>query len=76
MKHARTKTPIGKPSRMAGGSGLKDLDNGSAQGYHEPEGLDEQLTPDEAMVRHPNRNTEKGMDDQGNRDKYASQEEP
>ncbi|WP_129715873.1 hypothetical protein [Pedobacter sp. SYP-B3415] len=75
MKNSRTKTPIGKPSRNAGGSGLKDLDVTSGQGYHEPEDLSRDTTPDPSLVRHPNRNTDKGSDDQGRNDKLAEGED-
>lgn len=66
--NAKSKTPQGKPTGdQRGGTGLKDVNREEAEDQEiEDKYLDEEGQPgDQVKVRHENRNTDKGREDQG-----------
>ena len=66
--NAKSKSPKGKPTgTQRGGTGLKDVNREESEDQAiEDKYLDEQGKPDEQVkVRHENRNTDKGREDQG-----------
>jgi hypothetical protein len=69
--NAKTKTPQGKPSdSQRGGNGLKDvIRETEVTGQIEDKYLDDNDQPDDNVnIRHKNRNTDKGREDQGKSD--------
>lgn len=68
----KSKTPQGKPSgERRGGTGLKDVNPDQLQDKAvENKYLDDKGEPaDEGQVKNPNRNVDKGRDNQGNSSK-------
>lgn len=67
MGNSKTKTPQGKPSgAQKGGTGLKDVNSSPAETNEISNTyLDEQDQPRPDLLKHPNRNTDKGENDQG-----------
>jgi len=65
--NAKSKAPQGKPSGSgSGGTGLKEVNNPDAENRIEDKYMDGQGQPDANVnERHPNRNTDKGREDQG-----------